>query len=187
MCDKDGTLHWTTYSIFIVYCFSAHRLHCLRQNNWHAHYLNKTTYAFGGSLEWDRVSIFTSDNMFRTTVGHRNQEYILDLHGSMSMSSDTLYSNCPFIRSSMEYFPYRPLVCWGPINSDPFTLYAVVVGNADCIKYNAIEITNTERNTGRCERILSIVIRFLSGCCVQMEMASITEHRSNTLIPQWRT
>lgn len=94
---------------------------------------------------------------------HRRDEYILDLHGSMSMSSDTLYSNCPFIRSSMEYFPYRPLVCSGPINSDLFTLYALVA-NADCIKYNAIEMTKTERDTGRCERILPIVIICLLFC-----------------------
>lgn len=89
-------------------------------------------------------------------------EYLLDLHGSISMSSDTLYSNCPFIRSSMVYFTYLPGMCCGPINSDPFTLYASVVCIGDCNKHNATEIMNTERPMSWFERsILPIDICFL--------------------------
>lgn len=153
MCDKHGTLHWTAYIQYsYVVCIVCVRI--IGTLTIHRHENRCNWYSLERESE---IEPFHQRKKSTFSEPRPTNEYILDLHGSMSMSSDTLYSNFPFIRSSMEYFPYRPLVCWGPIGSDPFTLYALMLGNADCIKYSAIEITKTEL-TGRCERILPFVI-----------------------------
>lgn len=175
MCDKSGALHtvehththildctvsskqWTAYAHdpleFISFHLNA-SLHCLHTNNWTFAYSSRRD---SGWNEWNIIRDSLSEWQHNKPL---ILKYVLDLHGSISMSSDTLYSYCPFIKSSIVYFAYRPLMCCGPISSDPFTMCALMLGTVDCIKCNAIEMTKNDRGTtGRgCEHILPIII-----------------------------